>query len=143
MTMSQLGTAIGAVDIGGTKIAIGVVDDKGVILGREEIQTAPSSGFEKNMAVIWRTLDRLRTKAGVKLSGVGIGCTGPVDPVNGDIGDVEFLPGWNGCNPVRTLGQYSELSVAMENDADAGALGEAEWGAGRGKKNLLYVTVGT
>ncbi len=77
------------------------------------------------------------------MRGVGIGCTGPVDPYQGTIGEVDFLPGWKGANPVAALKSRLHLEVAMENDADAAALAEAEWGAGRGKKSLICVTVGT
>jgi glucokinase len=135
--------AIGAVDIGGTKIAIGIVREGGSIATHEEIPTAARDGFDAAMDVIWKTLDRLRTKSGVDLRGIGIGCTGPVDPFTGEIGVVDFLPGWNGRNPVHTLHRMSGLSVAMENDADAAVLGEAAYGAGRDKKNLIFVTIGT
>ena len=76
-------------------------------------------------------LERVRSTAGVDLSGIGIGCTGPVDPMTGEVGEVEFLPGWKGCNPVARLAERFQIGVAMENDADAAALGEAQWGAGR------------
>ena len=82
-------------------------------------------------------------RAGVELSGIGIGCTGPVDPLSGEIGSVEFLAEWRGCNPVERLARQFDLTVAMENDADAAALGELQWGAGRGKRHLICVTVGT
>ena len=78
-----------------------------------------------------------------KTSGIGIGSTGPVYPLTGEIGEVNFFPHWKGENPVRDLSRTFEVSVAMENDADAAALGEAGWGAGQNKSRLIYVTVGT
>jgi glucokinase len=143
------GTAIGAVDIGGTKIAAAVVGEHGAILAREEMLTsAPENpgaamDFDRAMDRVSSMLERVRSAAGVKLSGIGIGCTGPVDPMTGEVGEVEFLPGWKGCNPVARLAERFQIGVAMENDADAAALGEAQWGAGRGKKSLICVTVGT
>jgi glucokinase len=77
------------------------------------------------------------------MSGIGIGATGPVDPIGGEFGDVDFLPGWRGKNLVRDLEQSYQVSVAMENDGDAAALAEAGWGAGRNRTRLIYVTVGT
>jgi glucokinase len=56
---------------------------------------------------------------------------------------VDFLPGWKGANPVAALKARLKLDVAMENDADAAVLAEAEWGAGRGRRSLISVTVGT
>jgi glucokinase len=77
------------------------------------------------------------------MRGVGIGCTGPVFPEQGTIGNVEFMPGWEGANLVKMLSVRLGMSVAIENDADAAALGEWAWGAGRGTHNFLLVTVGT
>jgi glucokinase len=81
--------------------------------------------------------------SGVELSGVGIGSTGPVDPFTGDFGEVDFLPKWRGQSLVKDLARIFNLTVALENDGDAGALGEAGWGAGRNKPRLIYITVGT
>jgi glucokinase len=81
--------------------------------------------------------------AGTSISGIGIGATGPVDPISGVFGDVDFLPGWRGKNLVRDLEQNFSVRAAMENDGDAAALAEAGWGAGRNRERLIYVTVGT
>jgi len=134
---------IGAVDIGGTKIAVGMVDDDGRLLSRAESPTDANGGFA---AAMERTAQMLRfavKNAGTSITGIGIGSTGPVDPISGDIGNVEFFASWQGENPVRTLEQEFGVRVAMENDADAAALGEASWGAGKNKSRLIYVTVGT
>ncbi len=78
-----------------------------------------------------------------ELTGIGIGSTGPVDPIRGEFGDVDFLPGWRGKNLVNDLAQIFNVTVALENDGDAAALAEAGWGAGRNRSRLIYVTVGT
>src|SRR5580765_2534677 len=134
---------IAAVDIGGTKIAVGVVNDDGHVLARRETPTCADLGYARALD---RTADSLRQvlqERGVEIRGIGIGSTGPVDPFTGEIGDVNFLPGWQGCNVVANLGRLFRVRVAMENDADAAALGEAGWGAGKDKSRLIYVTVGT
>ena len=133
----------GAVDIGGTKIAVGAIDGAGRVLAREETPTAAARGFDDAMERIVAMLDRLRRQINEPMRGVGIGCTGPVDPYRGTIGEVDFLPGWKGANPVAMLAARLHLEVAMENDADAAALAEAEWGAGRDRKSLICITVGT
>jgi glucokinase len=56
---------------------------------------------------------------------------------------VNTLPGWVGWNPVADLSNVFGVSAALENDADAAALGEARWGVGRGKSSLIGITVGT
>jgi glucokinase len=134
---------IGAVDIGGTKIAVGIVDDSGAVLAKVESPTAGERGYADGLARITGMLREAARKAGAEISGIGIGSTGWVYPFTGEFGDVDFLPLWKGCNPVADLGRAFAVRVALENDGDAAALGEAGWGAGRGKRRLIYVTVGT
>jgi len=133
---------IGAVDIGGTKIAAGVVDADGKVLARNQAPTDPNR-YDEGIRVIASMLRETAEKAGVEISGIGIGSTGPVDPIRGEFGDVDFLPGWRGKNPVKDLTKIFNVSVAIENDGDAAALAEAGWGAGRNRSRLIYVTVGT
>jgi glucokinase len=134
---------IGAVDIGGTKIAVGMVDDHGRVLARVESPTDAATGFSPAIDRISEMLRQCSREASAEITGIGIGCTGPVDPFAGTIGDVPFLPGWQGGNIVGDLSRAFSVRVAMENDADAAALAEAEWGAGKNKTRLMYVTVGT
>jgi glucokinase len=133
---------IGAVDIGGTKIAVGVVNDVGTVLSRMETPTDPNR-YPSSLAWIEGALRETAKSAGVTLTGIGIGSTGPVDPITGEFGEVDFLPGWRHTNPVEDLAQIFNLRVALENDGDAAALAEAGWGAGRNRSRLIYVTVGT
>lgn len=135
--------AIGAVDIGGTKIAVGLVNAKGTILAQAACLTEPQAGFEDAMRRIAAMLSACLAESGAELGGIGIGCTGPVDPMQGRVGKVEFLPGWEGANLTADLARRFQVSVALENDADCAVLGEARWGAGRGKRHVLCVTVGT
>lgn len=133
---------IGAVDIGGTKIAVGLVDDGGKVLVRTQAAT-DAGRYDKGIELIARMLQESAATAGVQISGIGIGSTGPVDPMTGEFGDVDFLPGWRGKNPVRDLAETFKVRAALENDGDAAALAEAGWGAGRNRSRLIYVTVGT
>lgn len=133
---------IGAVDIGGTKIAVGIVDDSGSVLSRAEIPTDPN-GYAAGIKQISNMLRKAASQAGSEISGIGIGSTGPVDPVQGTFGEVDFLPGWRGKNIVDDLAQSFHVRVALENDGDAASLAEAGWGAGRNCSRLIYVTVGT
>ncbi len=133
---------IGAVDIGGTKIAVGMVDDAGKVLSRMESPTDPNR-YSDGIELIAHMLRRTAQRAGGQITGIGIGSTGPVDPMRGEFGDVDFLPGWRGKSPVKDLAQVFSVQVALENDGDAAALAEAEWGAGRNRTRLIYVTVGT
>jgi len=134
---------IGAVDIGGTKIAAGIVDEEGRVLAKAECPTDVPRGFADAMRRVAEMLAKCLDQTGSKLLGIGIGCTGPVDPVSGALGNVNLLPGWEGGNPVEKLSARFGVTAAMENDADAAGLGEAVWGAGKGKDRLVYVTIST
>jgi glucokinase len=134
---------IGAVDIGGTKIAAGMVTASGQLLARVECPTAPERGLADGLSRITTMLQEAASRAGGDLRGIGIGCTGPVDPLAGTIGDVEFLPGWEGADIAAELSRGFGVPAAIENDADAAALAEAAWGAGRGASRFIYVTVST
>jgi glucokinase len=134
---------IGAVDIGGTKIAVGIVDESGKVLSKMESPTDVDCGYSSGLELIVGMLQQTARTANVEISGIGIGSTGPVHPFTGEFGDVDFLPQWRGKNPVQDLARTFKVRVALENDADAGALAEAGWGAGKNKRRLVYVTIGT
>jgi len=137
------GRTIGAVDIGGTKIAAGIVDYEGRVLASEQCPTAQERGFDDGVDRIAAMLRSCAVRANAKIDGIGIGSTGPVYPRTGEIGDVEFLKSWKGANLVEALEARFSVRTALENDADAATLGEAFRGAGRGKSQVLFVTVGT
>src|ERR1700680_2844689 len=134
---------IAAVDIGGTKVAVGAVDSRGRVLCSQESPTGSDCEYAHGLDIIVSMLKDVVRNAGVELSGVGIGSTGPVDPLAGDFGELDFLPKWRGKSLVKDLARIFNVTVAVENDGDAGALAEAGWGAGRNRSRLIYVTVGT
>ena len=132
-----------AIDVGGTKIAIGIVDAQGRILAQGETPTAPEQGYQAGLDRSSGILRRLLEESGLNVDGIGIGSTGPIDPETGIYGVVGTLPGWEGSPLAADLESRFGVRVAVENDADAAALGEAKWGAGRGSQSLLYVTIST
>ena len=134
---------IGVVDIGGTKIAVGVVDETGRLVARNESPTDVPRGFDDAMGRVTALLREAAEHAGVKLRGIGIGSAGPVDSTTGRLGNVNNLPGWEGGNPMEVLARAFGVPAAIENDANAAALGELRWGSGKSKSRLLYVIVGT
>lgn len=134
---------IAGIDIGGTKIAIGLVDDEGHVAAQDQVPVHPELGPASASERIAGVLRGLLQKSALQLDGIGIACTGPVDPISGELGDVNTLRGWIGWNPVKELSAAFGVRAALENDADAAALGEARWGVGRGRRSLISITVGT
>lgn len=135
---------IGAVDIGGTKIAAGLVTADGVILAQEARPTQREKDYRYGLKQIQEMLQAcLEQVPGAEMAGVGVGCTGPVDRETGVLGPNSFLPLWEGVNMIDMLEEMLGVPAAIENDADAAALGEYFWGAGRGARICMYVTVST
>lgn len=134
---------IGAIDVGGTKIAVGLVDDQGQVIIRAETPSAGLMTYTHALAYFTGELRRQSRQVGAALLGVGIGLTGRVDRRSGLLTENEFFPDWGGRDLAGDLGRALGLGVAIENDADAAALAEARWGAGQGCRIFLYVTVST
>jgi glucokinase len=133
---------IGAIDIGGTKIAVGLVDSTGKVVAKQNAPTASMQKLDIGLAQIGDMLRRLAQDSRVTIDGIGIGCTGRMDE-HGALTKNDFLPDWSGANLPEKLSKEFSVSVAIENDADAAALAEVAWGVGIGKSRFIYVTVST
>jgi glucokinase len=133
----------GAVDIGGTKIAVGVVERSGRILLRAETPTDPERGYAAALDRTAALLKHLLNECVRPLEGIGIASTGPIDSKTGIYGSVGTLPGWQGAPLASDLERAFGVPAGVENDADAAALAEALWGAGKGRRSVLYVTIST
>lgn len=137
--------AIG-IDIGGTKIAVAAVDDRGCIHAREEIATEAEQGFKRAVGrmveVATRVLERCDWRRD-DLCGIGVGCAGPVSAARGIINNPYTLPTWVECDIVSALAGAMQCRVYLENDADAAALGEWFAGAARDCARVVMLTLGT
>ncbi len=143
--MTGTSKAIG-VDIGGTKTVVAAVDGTGRVLARCVFETKSERGFAAGLAELVESIQRVLRKANwaqETLSGIGIGCTGPVNPLRGTIHNPFTLPGWEDADIVTPLRQTFGVTVRLENDADAAAVGEYHFGAGRHCSPLVVVTLGT
>ena len=138
MTSEKL---IGAVDIGGTKIAVGAVTREGEIVARLECPTAPEKGFDRAMHNVKAMLREAAERAGASWEGIGVACPGPLDPFTGIIGDVGTLPTWQDGNLVAALEPEFGVPVAVENDCDAAALAEVNCGGAKGSERFIYITI--
>jgi len=133
--------AVLGLDIGGTKIAAGVVDADGGVHG---FVTAPSdpdstSGVERLFELGRRSI----AEAGLDVEAVGIGCGGPLDSDKGLLIAPLHLPGWKDV-PVAELATAAfDRPAFLDNDGTAGAAGEHRFGAGRGRNAIVYLTIST
>lgn len=129
-------------DIGGTKCAVslGEIEQGNIrVLRREEVATtlSPTETLDKLLPFAWAW----KTEYGVQRA--GISCGGPLDSVKGVIVSPPNLPGWHGFSIVDYVKTNCGLSAKLQNDANACAVAEWRFGAGRGTKNMVFLTFGT
>lgn len=134
---------LGAVDIGGNKIAVGLVTEQGKLLDSTKWETDPTLDGREAIIPIAYALRDMAEKNHVELIGVGCGVTGPVNFEHGTLGKNAFLPNWEGDVLVQTLIHELHLPVFADNDAIATAMGEYLWGAGKDSRRFICATFGT
>ena len=133
-------------DLGGTKIAAGVVDSAGRILSAVRLPT-PAAGVKRDLAALFDAAQAAVRSANVdwsKILAVGVGVPGAFDPVTETVW-APNLPGWTRVPLKRLLKESLARPVFVEGDRNVQALAESWRGVGRGKriKNLVFLTVGT
>ena len=138
-----------AIDIGGTKIAGGLVTADGQIHALRRVPTEAHQGGEDVMRRVNLLVGELiaegkRTSAALSPVAIGVGTAGWVEPKSGVITfATSALPGWKGMPIKERLQVAHSLPTFVDNDADVMALGEAVFGAGRGQRYVLGLTAGT
>lgn len=135
-----------AVDLGGTKIGLGLVTLTGQILKSRTMATPVNSPAEKVIQLIITEIKKLLAEAKAPLSkikGLGIGAPGQILPEEGIVASSPNLPTWKNVQIKKPLERALKIPVFLDNDAKAATLGELYFGAGLGKKNFLYVTIST
>lgn len=123
------------VDIGGTKCAVTLGDDSGNILSKEKFETTD----------VKNTLNRISEEVSKlkNISAVGISCGGPLDSKRGIICSPPNLPKWDNVEICSLLKEVSGVPAFLQNDANACALAEWQYGAGKGCQNMVFLTFGT
>ncbi len=139
-------TAALVLDVGGTKLACGVVDAGGRVLaaGRVETPTSDGAGVEGLWRTVLSLLDRFdEVREGRELVGVGVGCGGPMRWPAGEVSPLN-IPAWRDFPLRRRLQErYPDVPVRIHNDAVCVAVGEHWRGAGRGADNVLGMVIST
>ena len=137
---------MGAVDLGGTNLRAAVVDARGGISGFVTYATQASRGpdavIERIVAALHDSLAQASMDV-TDLAAVGIGAPGPLDWESGVIHEPPNLPGWRAVPLAAQVAEAVGLPTHLENDANAAALAERQYGIGQGALNMLYVTVST
>jgi glucokinase len=134
-----MGYTIG-IDVGGTKVLGGVVDEGGQVLKAARRDTPREGGqaLTQSIADVAKEL-----MAEFTIDSVGVSAAGFVSSDRKTMLATPNIAGWNGVDLDSQLTQLIGLPVVIENDANAAAWGEAKFGAGRGKEHMLMLTVGT
>ena len=134
------------VDIGGTKTAVVVSREPPAMLARIEFHTLPQQGPERAIGLIKQSIHEVLHKAGIDktlVGAIGISCGGPLDQRTGVIQAPPNLSTWIDVPITAILCEEFGLECRLENDADAGAMAENRYGAGRGTRNMVFLTMGT
>jgi glucokinase len=133
------------IDIGGTKIAGGLVSQKGRLVKSLIVPTRAAEGFKASFGQIVQATDRLLEHAGGKqnVTGIGICAPGPLNPKTGLVINPPNLPGWRNVQLARMIEKRFTLPTKVENDANAAGLAEVLFGAAVGYSDIFYVTVST
>lgn len=129
-----------AIDIGGTKLAAGVVDDDGTLRRRAARPTPALGTAEALFAEVVAAADEVR--AGEAVQACGVGCGGPMTPGGAAVSPLN-IPAWRGFALRDRLADHLGLPVAVDNDAKALALGEGWCGAAAGERDFVALVVST
>ncbi len=143
-TTNSDGLVIG-VDVGGTKVAAGLVSAEGKITNQVRTAMVADRDAAAGFAAVTAALNSLLS-AGVRLEailGIGICSPGPLDPKTGVVINPPNLPCWRNFPLASEMSRLYRLPVKVDNDANAAGLAEALWGAGAGHRNVFYATIGT
>jgi glucokinase len=135
--------ALVGVDIGGTKTAICVSLEAPQVLWRHEFATRPEDGPEHALRSIVAAIHRGLAETNCTATAIGVSCGGPLDRRAGVIQAPPNLSTWLDVRITDLLTAEIGVPCALENDANAGALAEHRFGAGRGIEDMIFLTLGT
>ena len=136
----------GAIDLGGTNVRAIVAGLDGVVCGDRIQPSHASEGLDPTLDSIIDALQQAAAEAKVKpgeLRGIGICSAGWVDSEQGIVPAAPQLKGWRDVPLTRIIQERTGVKAWLENDANAAALGEHVFGAGKGARHLVYITVST
>ena len=131
------------IDLGGTQVRAGLVDGTGQIIRRAAILTDVQGGPHAVIQQMLELADAVIASDRSRVKAAGVSSPGPLDSDSGCTIELPTLPGWTNFPLRQTLAEKLQMPVTLENDGIAAANGEWKFGAGKGLKHLVYVTVST
>ncbi|MCZ7556469.1 MAG: ROK family protein [Bacteroidia bacterium] len=131
------------IDIGGTSIKAALIDEARNVLLRSTRPTRAAEALERSLNEIHACIEELVTGAVEPVIGIGVGVPGAVDYRNGIVKEPPNMPAWERVPLADILHARWKCVVAVDNDANCAALGEAGFGAGRGVTSFIGLTLGT
>ncbi|RBW68871.1 ROK family protein [Bacillus taeanensis] len=131
------------IDIGDTKVAIALVDEKGNTLVETTIPTNVAKDSNVTMEQIIQETALLLRKTDMNVIGIGIGALGPLDGEKGVILSPPNLKTWHNYSVKEKIEREFGLKTVLANDADAAAVGEYHFGVTEKHQHIVYVTVST
>jgi len=131
------------VDIGGTNIKLGIVSEKGEIILSSMVPTNRKGGPEEVISQLKKGIAEIIFENEIKIEGIGIGAAGSVSSQKGTVSNPPNVPGWKVINIVEIIKEDFNIPVFIDNDANAAAIGEMLYGAGKFFNSFALVTLGT
>ena len=132
------------IDIGGTKVAAGLVNGKGEILSEVRVPMSSTGTAADGLAAVSNAIEKITDATQDKsITAIGVTSPGPLDPRSGVVINPPNLPCWRNFPLKAEIERSYGLPVTVDNDANAAGLAEALWGAGVGYSSVFYATLGT
>jgi glucokinase len=128
------------VDIGGTKIATGLVNERAEVSNVRSVPTLANQGYDVSIQQVWRAIEASLTG---DVTAIGICAPGPLNPKTGVVLNPPNLPGWHNIELQKMAQDRFGLPVRVENDCNAAGLAEARFGAAKGSSSVFYAAIGT
>jgi glucokinase len=143
MTDPNVGVPVLGVDVGGTKVAVGLVDRDGKILAQGRKPMVANGTADAGLQAVAGAIDSLVATVPGGIHSIGICAPGPLDPKRGVVLNPPNLPCWRDFPLAEKIVSMYHVPVRVDNDANAAALAETRWGAARGYRYVFYATIGT
>jgi glucokinase len=135
---------VGGLDFGGTSVKMGIVDERGEIVGREVVAIDPAAGFSQVMSSLVVALRGCVRRSGVTLSAIGAGTPGFSDKETGVLVEgCRNIPNLQGNSIGGYLSREFGVPAVVDNDATSAAAGELIFGVGRRFRSFVLITLGT